>query len=356
MHILYAIGSWGLGHATRSLPVVRALLARGHDVTVVSHGRALLLLRRELPRDLEFLDWPHVPHTLARTPLGFYLRSAAAIPAMLRIMHAERIWTQELLRHRRVDRLVADNRYGVQDPSVPSFHITNSVRFIAPGRVRFIEDLLERFNYQWFRGLRCVIVPDTVEDALAGELAHGLRVFPSELLAYVGIVSHVRARPVEQDLDLFVSISGPEPQRTLLEQAVRRQLPGFGGKVVVTLGRPEAPGKERIGSAEVYGFLDGAAQEEMLNRARVVAARPGYSTLCALAEIGTRALLIPTPGQTEQVYLGAYHHGRGSVWSVPQSALHLAAGAGAAAARPGLRARTRTDQAVARIVTLITAG
>lgn len=356
MRILYAIGSWGLGHAVRSLPVLEALRGAGCELTVVSSGRALLLLRRELGGDAAFLDWPHVPHTVGRGALEFYLRSAAAVPAFLRVMTWERAQTRALLRRRRFDRIVSDNRYGVQDPGVPSFHITNSVRFLAPGRMQAIEWLLEAFNYRWFRTLRRVVVPDTQEDALAGDLAHGLRIFPPRLLAYVGILTPIRARPVAPDLDAFISISGPEPQRSILERIVRDQLPRLPGRIVVALGRPEAPGAERVGTAEVYGFLERGAQEEMFNRARVVAGRPGFSTISAVAEVGRRALFIPTPGQTEQVYLAAYHRSRGAVHAASQHRLRLAGDLVLAAQRPGLTARVKTSDAVRRVVDLVLAG
>ncbi|HXF81146.1 MAG TPA: glycosyltransferase family protein, partial [bacterium] len=112
MRILYAVGSWGLGHAARALPILRALRAAGHELTVISSGRALLFLRRELAEAVQFLDWPHFPHTLGRNRAEFFIRSALALPAFLRVMYWERARTRELLRGRRFDRIVSDNRYG----------------------------------------------------------------------------------------------------------------------------------------------------------------------------------------------------------------------------------------------------
>ncbi|MDR7475887.1 MAG: glycosyltransferase family protein [Armatimonadota bacterium] len=361
MRILYAVGSWGLGHATRSLPLIQALLARGAGVTVVSTGRALLLLREELGERCEFVDWPDVPQTLGRSALEFYARSALALPRMVQVMYRERAWTAELVRRRRFDRIVSDNRYGVQHPAVPSFHLAHSLRFIAPGRVGPLEWAMEAFNYRWFRGLRRILVPDTSEDRLSGDLAHRLRIFPPAQLAYVGILSRIRARELPQDLDLFITLSGPEPQRTVLEEILRRQLAAWrpaarGLRVVVALGRPEAPRREEAEGVEVYGYLDGRGQEEMVNRARVVVARSGYSTIMELAEVERQAVLVPTPGQTEQVYLATYHGRRGAVRAVAQSRLALPRDVEAAAACPGLRARQKTEGAVRRAVDLILAG
>lgn len=356
MRILYAVGSWGLGHSTRSLQLITSLQTAGAAVTVVSTGRALILLRRELGTRCEFVDWPDVPQTISRSALGFYLRSAAAIPLMIWRMVRESQWTTRLVAQQHFDRIVSDNRYGVQHPRLPSFHIANSLRFIAPGRIRAIEFLLESFNYRWFSGLRKVIVPDTVEDALTGDLTHHLRVFPPSLVAYVGIISSIRSRPLPQDIDLFISVSGPEPQRTILERTVLQQLGATRARVVATLGKPEAPGLWRSNGCEIHGHLDREAQEEMMNRARVVLARPGYSTISELAELERRAVLVPTPGQTEQVYLAAYHDARGAVRGVDQRRLDLWQDVALAASRPGLRARVKTTQAVERAVALILNG
>ncbi|MDQ7820626.1 MAG: glycosyltransferase family protein [Armatimonadota bacterium] len=355
MRILYGVGSWGLGHATRSLAVLERLLAAGAEVTVVSAGRALALLRRELGDRCALLAWPDVPQTLGRTAWGFYLRSALAVPAMLRVMAAERAATAALHRHRRFDRIVSDNRYGIQHRDVPSFHVAHSLRFLAPGRVRLIELLLEAFNCRWFGRLRKVIVPDSPQDRLAGDLAHDLRVFPPSLLAYVGPLCSVRPLPLPEDVDVFVTLSGPEPQRTLLERRILRQVRGLEGRVVVALGRPEDAGGG-LGGAEVYPYLDRRRQQEMLARARVVVSRSGYTTVCELATLGKRAVLVPTPGQTEQAYLARYHDLRGAVRAASQDALDLARDTAAAAARPGLRATVTADEAAQRAAALILDG
>ncbi|MBI3974819.1 MAG: hypothetical protein HY334_00330, partial [Armatimonadetes bacterium] len=316
MRILYAVGSWGLGHATRSLPVITGLLEAGAEVTVISTGRALLLLRGELGARCEMLDWPDVPQPIGRGALEFHTRAALAVPWFLRSMTRERGWTAALVRQRRVDRIVSDNRYGVQHPAVPSFHIAHGLRFIAPRRLALVERGLEGFNYRWFAGLRRVLIPDTPEDGLSGDLAHALQVFPPSLLAYVGILSGIRARPLPQDIDLFITLSGPEPERTLVEHGILSQIRAaprvFGGRIVVARGRPEAPRHERLNGGEVFGYLERSAQEEMMNRARVVVARAGYSTIMELAELERRAVLIPTPGQTEQEHLAEIHHRRGA--------------------------------------------
>jgi UDP-N-acetylglucosamine:LPS N-acetylglucosamine transferase len=129
---------------------------------------------------------------------------------------------------------------------------------------------------------------------------------------------------VEQDIDVFFSVSGIEPQRGLLADLVLQALPKLSGKIVVTLGRPRDEGPSRnIAGATVYNYLDRQRQAEMLNRAKLVMTRSGYTTLMELAGLGRKALFVATPGQSEQEYLAEFHRERGYVWSVEQKHLDM---------------------------------
>ena len=76
-----------------------------------------------------------------------------------------------------------------------------------------------------------------------------------------------------------------------------------------------------------------------MNRSRLMITRPGYTTIMELAVLGKKALLIPTPGQTEQVYLASYHSKKGNFYSVSQEKLNLARDVEEAKRYPGIRVR-----------------
>ena len=352
--VVFAVGAWGLGHATRDLPLIQRLLDAGCQVTVVSTGRALLLLRRHLGERCRFLDLPETPAPLGRSALHFYCRCALSLPRMLRVARQEHRFLQELLARDPYDCVISDNRYGFSSPWVDSFHVAHGVRALAPGRNRALEWALEHVAAWVYRHYDRVIVPDYEEEALAGELSHGLRFLPRERLHYIGILSSVRRRPLPEDIDYFVSLSGPEPQRTLLERKLLAQLPALRGRVVVALARPEECSRSspRPG-VEVYGFLDRAAQEEMMNRCRLVVTRSGYTTLMELAETERRAVVIPTPGQTEQEYLARYHGARGALHAVAQGRVDLARDVAAAEGTTGLRVPHKTEESVERFAALV---
>jgi len=325
-HVLVSPLSWGLGHATRDLPIIRYLLGRGHHVTVAAEGRALALLKQEAPEcDFEELrDYPP-PYSSGR---HFVPKFLAMAPAMLWAIERETVNVRRLLRRRRFDLVLSDNRFRVRSRGVPSFVLAHQLRFMAPPALSAFEVIPEFFNYVYFSPFDRIIVPDAADPQvnLSGRLSHEMRwLKPSRRVYYAGVLSSVRRLEVAEDVDLFISISGPEPQRTQLERIILDRVADVpADRIVVALGQPEVKEVRRLdGRITVHGFLDRAGQEEMLNRARMVVCRSGYTTVMELAELGKKALFIPTPGQTEQEYLSRYYRERGWFHSVSQYELDL---------------------------------
>lgn len=327
MKILYAVLDMGLGHATRSLPVIRALERRGCDVVVGSSGGALRLLSEECP-GTAMVELPAYAIRYGRrgADLPGMLRQG---PRMLRTIRAEHEALLRLAEEHAAERVVSDHRYGCWHPDLPSFFLTHQVRFAAPRMLRWLEGLGVLFNRRYHRHFRKVLVPDVAEGR-EGLLSGRLSRLPSrDRDRYVRIGPLADLTPPspggEEDLlDLFVSISGPEPQRTVLEHLLLRQIREVGGRREVALGRPgEQDRGSREQDLEVHGFLGRAGISDCMRRARVVVSRSGYSTLMELAAVGGKALLIPTPGQTEQEYLARRAAGRGWIHAVPQGDLEL---------------------------------
>jgi len=325
-HVLVSPLSWGLGHATRDLPIIRYLLERGHHVTIAAEDRALALLEHEVP-DCDFERLPDYPPPYS-SGKHFVPKFVAMAPAMLWAIEMESVRLRRLFRRRRFDLILSDNRFRIRSRHVPSFVITHQLRFMTPPGLEAFERLTEFFNWVYLHPFDRIIVPDAADATanLSGRLSHEMRYLKhSPRVYYAGPLSSVRRRDIEQDLDLFISISGPEPPRTQLENTILEKVRQVDGKrIVVALGKPEVKETREIdGRIEVHGFLDRARQQEMLNRARFVVCRSGYTTVMELAELGRKALFIPTPGQTEQVYLARYYEQRGYFHTVDQYDLDL---------------------------------
>lgn len=240
---------------------------------------------------------------------------------MLMSLNRARRITEEIILKNNYDKVISDCRYDVYDGKDNSYFINHQLRFISlPGAQGFVEKWL----HNRMENYKLIIVPDFDKPNLTGDLSHNLKYIQKSKIRYIGILSHIRKLNCPEDISLFVSISGPEPQRTVLENKLLPLLNKFPGKIVVGLGKPELKHRSSRGRILFYSFLDSVKQEEYMNRARMVITRSGYTTMMELAELGkAHALLIPTPGQTEQEYLADIYEQRGYFHHVDQSEISL---------------------------------
>lgn len=355
LHVLFAVQAWGLGHATRDLVLIRGLLGAGHRVTILATGRALVLLRDELGEACTYVELGDIPKPLGRHASSFYLRMSLSMPEVFWIYRQERLLARRLVQERGINRIVSDSRYGVCLSEVPSFHIVHSLRQVIPGRPGALEKFVEASQRHLLRHGR-ILIPDQEEDGLAGDLCHNLACDWNSGMEYLGILSSVGRQDLQEDVDVFVSISGAEPQRTFFEELVLARVRELGGRIVVALGNPDAPGiRSDDGRVTVHGYLDRDREEEMLNRARLVVTRPGYTTLMELAELGKPALLVPTVGQSEQEYLGDRLEALGLMHCVRQQRLDLPQDVEAARTYPGLPRMHPTRESVDHFLAAVTA-
>lgn len=355
----FAVQNWGLGHAARSLVLIRALVARGDRVLILMQpGPGMRLLRDELGDACDFHPCQDIPVPLSRWRVLFYLGMTVSMPRLWWCFYREQRVTERLVAAHAIDLVVSDSRLGVWSRHVPSYVISHSLRQIIPGRIRWIECLVEWGQRRLLRHYHKVLIPDLEPDGgLSGDLGHRCTLdWGADRLVYIGPLADVVRPGVREDVDFFFSISGAEPQRTLFEQQVLAALPHVHGRVIVTLGRPDQAGEVReVDGATVYGYLDREQQAEMLNRARLVVTRSGYTTLMELATLGKKALFVPTPGQSEQEYLARFHRRQGRIWSMSQQRLDVVRDLARAETTPGLM-RVSASDAGQRFLTVIGAA
>lgn len=338
--ILFAIHDWGLGHASRSLVLIRALLERGDSVTILMEPSAgMRLLESELGEACEFYPYRDIPKPFSRWPAVFYIRMSLSMPIVTLRFKLEHRLTEKLVRERGFDLVISDSRFGVWSKKVPSYCIFHSLRQMMPRPLAKLERLVEGGQRNLLKHYKKILIPDAEENGgLSGRLGHDPDLDWGEgRLVYLGPLADVVRPEFDEDIDVFFSVSGIEPQRGMLAEWVLAALPELDGRVVVTLGDPERAGEKReVAGATVHGYLDRARQAEMLNRAKVIMTRSGYTTLMELGTLGKRALFLPTPGQSEQEYLARFHHDKGHVYSTTQGRLDIPRDIERAAAADGL--------------------
>jgi UDP-N-acetylglucosamine:LPS N-acetylglucosamine transferase len=309
---LFAVSSLGLGHATRSLVVIRECRLRGYAVSIVSTGNALAFLRMELADDpeIEFRDMPDYPPLERGSGWRLYWYLAADLLRTWQLIQQEHRVLQAMAAD--YDLIFSDGRYGFHNRWTPSFILSHQVAFIPPKGLREASWLTAHVNIAALRKFDCLFIPDypSATANLAGHLAHSpyLHRCPHR---YVGILSSYRHFAVTQDIDYLFVISGYLLEhkdsfvRNLLEQAT-----GLPGRKVFVLGAPDEATERyaayRRPDLDVHSVASGALRQELFNRARCVISRAGYTTVMDLVEHDKRAVLIPTPNQTEQEYLAQY--------------------------------------------------
>lgn len=323
MEIIYAVCSWGLGHSTRSLPIIRKLIDENNKLTIISNGRSLELLKKELREKAQYMDIPDYPLLLSENARQFMAKSVIYWPIFIKRIESGLVKLSELLKKKKYDLIISDARYDMYNKKIPSLFISHQMRIMNPLRIKIFESGSELFNLFFFKRFSAVIIPDYKENNLSGDLSHNLDRIDERKLHYVGVLSDFKKRKIKKDIDYLISISGPEPQRTMLEKKLSVQTKDLDGNIIITLGKTEKKSIVKVKNITTYSFLSKEKREELLNKSKIVVSRSGYSTIMDLAIINAKALLIPTPGQIEQEYLSQYHNKIGTFYSVKQDDINL---------------------------------
>ena len=308
--ILVAPLDWGLGHATRCIPLIRLLLQRGCYVMVGAEGAVEHLLRTEFPQ-LHYLPLPGYRVRYAKTGLGLLTALTRQLPRLFKTIKEENAWLHKIVAQHRIDAVISDNRYGLHHQGIYSVLITHQLQVQTPlGKIG--HQLLQILHYKYINRFNACWVPDyEAAPGLAGALSHPAKM-PAVPLTYLGPLSRFEQGEEQLQHYVLVMLSGPEPQRTVLEQQLLPQLKAYGGPVLFVRGLPGTIGLPPVPyNVNIMNHLGAGAMQQALQGAQLVIARTGYSTVMELMALQKKSILIPTPGQTEQQYLARHlmkHH------------------------------------------------
>jgi len=296
--ILVAPLNWGLGHATRCIPIIKALQENNYIPIIASDGIALALLRKEFPY-IETLELPSYHIEYAKNGKNFKWKLIKNLPKMITAILDEKKMVKSWIRKHGIDGIISDNRLGVFSRKIPSVFMTHQLNVMTGNTTWFTskchQHIIKKYSECW--------IPDTNDTLnLTGELGH---LKTNELnLKYIGPLSRMRQKDTPKVYDLMVILSGPEPQRTYLDEKLQEEVKRYDGKVVFVKGVVEKTQiKQEIGNVTYYNFMNSKQLEQTFNESELVLCRSGYTTVMDLAKLGKKAFFIPTPGQYEQEYL-----------------------------------------------------
>lgn len=296
--IIVAPLNWGLGHATRCIPIIQGLLDNGYEPIIASDGVALELLRKEFPKVVSF-ELPSYNIQYAEKGENFKWKMIAQLPKIIATIKKERKKINKIITAYEFDGIISDNRLGVYCKNVPCVFITHQLNVLT-GNTSWLTTKLHKRYIQKFD--ECW-VPD-VENGqnLSGKLGHTSD--PIINVKYIGPISRLCKKPMPIKYDLMVLLSGPEPQRTILEKKIIVELENYSKKVIFIKGVIEKLQTiEKIKNITYYNFMNSTELETTFNESNHILCRSGYTTVMDLAKLNKKAFFIPTPGQYEQEYL-----------------------------------------------------
>ena len=316
--------NWGLGHASRMVPVVYDLLRQGDHVILGGDGDALKLLSNEFP-ELPALHIPDIKVTFGHQKM--LLNLMGLVPKIMYSSVREYYLLKRLLKTTAIDVVISDNRYGLRNKKAKSVLVTHQLMVKLPKPFKFLEYLVHLLIKSTAKKFDECWVPDYADkqSSLSGDLSHKYKV-PHNTI-YIGPLSrfaHVQAATFDTVYEVVVVLSGPEPLRSHLERGLREVLLATQLSTLIVQGKPsEEVTYTTKGNVCTVTYMSTAELGSALHQATVIICRSGYSSIMDLENFKAKAILIPTPGQTEQEYLALHLSHRYRTVKQSDMALHL---------------------------------
>jgi uncharacterized protein (TIGR00661 family) len=296
--IIVAPLCWGLGHATRCIPIIHSLVKSKYTPVIASDGAALKLLRKEFPI-LEYITLPSYNIQYAKNLKWSLLLQS---PKILKAVKEEKQLIAEYIQKNDLVGIISDNRFGARSAEIPSVYITHQVNVLS-GIFTFFtskihQQIINKFDECW--------IPDYIESpTFSGKLSH---IEKNRInTKRIGILSRFsqEKKPIENDI--LIVLSGPEPHRQILEMKLLQEFKEYQGHVILVQGvLSDTQVTSRQGSITTYNYMLSQQLQDVINSSELVICRSGYSSIMDLAKLDKKAFFIPTPNQTEQEYLAHY--------------------------------------------------
>lgn len=296
--VIIAPLNWGLGHATRCIPIIIALQENGFTPILASDGKALELLKQEFP-NLESIQLPSYNISYGKNLRWNLLLQVPKIKKA--VAKEQQLIEQYTTENTDVVGIISDNRFGVRSTKVASIYVTHQVNVLSGATTFFTskihQNIIKKFDECW--------IPDNLNSEFSGELS----LFQNNKTnaKFIGVLSRFQPKKITKNIDVLAIASGVEPNRTSLENKLISELSNYNGNVVLIQGKvDEQQTVSEKNGIKIYNFVLSKKLENLINSAKLVICRSGYSSIMDLAVLQKKAVFIPTKNQTEQEYLARF--------------------------------------------------
>jgi len=300
--VIVAPLNWGLGHASRCVPIIKHLIENNFIPIIASDGEALKFLSKEFP-DLETINLPSYNISYGKNVKWNLFKKTLTIKKAVR--QERKVLEKYLIDTIEVVGIISDNRFGIFSKKIPSVYITHQINVLSglltPITSFFHQRIIKNFNECW--------IPDELNSKFSGKLSLSNRRLNQK---YIGILSRLNKIEIEKTIDILIVLSGPEPNRSSLEYKLQQLFEKTEKNVWLVRGVIE---KEKVleekGNLKIFNFMLSKELEKTMNSAKLIICRSGYSSIMDLVALNKQALLIPTENQSEQEYLAKHLHNQG---------------------------------------------
>lgn len=305
MQILYSALDWGLGHATRSIPVIKALQNLGYGIDLVATKEQVIVFSENL-QNIKYIECQ--PHKIRYgSNIAFGFNSLLLIVEIFKGIRRDKKLVRFLSSTNNYEAIISDNRYGFYCTNIKSFIITHQLQPLLPQKIRLFQFLFNQLITKKLKPFKQILIPDIAQYGLSGRLSKldGKRLN----ISYIGILSRFKEPNTDklENSDLLIILSGPEPQRSVLENKIitdlKRNHPTL--NYLMVRGKPNS---YNVSEGTITNHLTTEELNKAILNSKYVISRAGYSSIMDLIKLKKQALIIPTPGQTEQEYLVKHLH------------------------------------------------
>ncbi len=302
---------WGLGHATRCIPVINKLLEHDCEVHIAGNGKSLKLLRITFPH----LKWYAIPGWRIRyadKPF-FFLFLFFQLPFFIFSVFRENYLVKRIQKKEGFHVIISDNRYGLFTRLTKTVFICHQLKIILPGWLKLFEKIAHWLTSRVVSRYDICWIPDMPGSPCSGILSAAGA--DSGNARYTGLLSRFSDAEAttneKSDYEIVAVLSGPEPSRSRFEKILEKQLSMSKRKSLLIRGLPDNQSISQNGNFYKVNHLSANAFSEVVQNARYIICRSGYSGIMDLLVLKKRAILVPTPGQTEQEYLARHLRAQG---------------------------------------------
>lgn len=309
MRILVCPLNWGLGHATRCIPIINQLINDGHDVVIAADGYPLVLLKNRFP-SLNYVILPSYQIKYSGGKSQFFAM-IQNLPNIFQGIWKEHKWLKNTLAHEHFDKIISDNRFGLWHSEVHCIYITHQIMVKMPNAIKWLEPIVYKIHKKIINQYNECWIPDSeYGDTLSGDLSH--KYAPPSNAKYIGFLSRFKEMNhvlPDNYYSVIAILSGVEPQRSLFELEIINIFKNSQKKVLIVQGLPQAVQKQsKINNIRLVSHINDATLATLIKGTEKIIIRSGYSSIMDLKVLNCleKAELIPTPGQTEQEYLAMH--------------------------------------------------